>query len=127
MLLRLPDDLAGCPARQPGHFSCFAKRSNQEKATPKMAVRLRGLPTPLAPKSGSVCNSLRSNSRRFLSDFGTSDVAPSTGIHVKSNGNVKSDGNVKSSVKGSGNGNGRCAGNVKGNGRCAGNGNGGCA
>ena len=40
---------------------------------------LRGLPTPPVPKSGSVCNSLRSDSRRFLSDFGTSDVAPSHG------------------------------------------------
>ena len=44
MLLRLPDDQAGCPARQPGHFSCFAKRSNQEKATPKMAVRYADSP-----------------------------------------------------------------------------------
>src|SRR6476660_3090597 len=43
----LPDDLAGCPARQPGHFSCFAKRSNQEKATPEMPPRWRGVPTPL--------------------------------------------------------------------------------
>jgi hypothetical protein len=40
-----------------------------------------------------------------LSDFGTSDVASSTGIHVKSNGN--------------GNGNGRCAGNCNCN--CNGN------
>ena len=40
-----------------------------------------------------------------LSDFGTSDVAPSTGIHVKSNGNVKS----KGSGNGNGNGNCRCA------------------
>jgi hypothetical protein len=65
-----------------------------------MAVRAsRRLPTPPAPKSGSACNSLRSNSRRFLSDFGTGDVAPSTGIHVKSS--FKSNGN--------GNGNGRCA------------------
>jgi hypothetical protein len=78
-----------------------------------MAVRLRGLPTPPAPKSGSACNSLRSNSRRFLSDFGTGDVAPSTGIHVKS------------SVNGNGNGqrncNGRCAGKSNSNGLCAAN------
>src|SRR6478752_5483595 len=32
------------PARQPGHFFCFAKRSNQEKATPKMAPRYAGSP-----------------------------------------------------------------------------------
>ena len=69
MQLVLPGDLAGCPSRQPGHFSCLAKRSNQEKATPEMAVRLRGLPTPLAPKSGSVRNSLRSDSGRFFIRF----------------------------------------------------------
>jgi hypothetical protein len=34
-----------------------------------MAVRLRGLPTPLAPKSGSVRNSLRSDSGRFFIRF----------------------------------------------------------
>ena len=57
-------------ARQPSHFSCFAKRSNQEKATPMMAVpAARGLHTPLAPKSGSVGNSLRSDSRRFFIRF----------------------------------------------------------
>ena len=32
------------PARQPGHFFCFAKRSNQEKATPEMAPRYAGSP-----------------------------------------------------------------------------------
>ena len=36
-----------------------------------------------------------------LSDFGTSDVAPSTGIHCNGNGNFTSNGNC--------NGNGRCA------------------
>jgi hypothetical protein len=41
-----------------------------------------------------------------LSDFGASDVAPSTGIHVK--GSVKS--NCKSNYKSNGNGNCRCAG-----------------
>ena len=57
-------------ARQPSHFSCVAKRSNQEKATPMMAVpAARGLHTPLAPKSGSVGNSLRSDSRRFFIRF----------------------------------------------------------
>ena len=39
-----------------------------------------------------------------LSDFGTSDVAPSTGIHCNCNGHFKSNGN----------GNGRCAGNCTG-------------
>ena len=50
-----------------------------------------------------------------LSDFGTSDVAPSTGIHCNGNGHFTSNGN----------GNGRCAGKVNGNGngRCAGKGN----
>src|SRR6187401_1983287 len=38
-----------------------------------------------------------------LSDFGTSDVAPSTGIHCNGNGN----------------GNGNCNGNCNCNGRCA--------
>ena len=66
----LPDDLAGSPSRRPGHFSCFAKRSNQEKATPMMAVRAsHGLHTSPAPKSGSVRNSLRSDSGRFFIRF----------------------------------------------------------
>jgi hypothetical protein len=66
----LPDDLAGSPSRRPGHFFCFAKRSNQEKATPDMSpfASLR-VPTPPAPKSGSVGNSLRSDSRRFFIRF----------------------------------------------------------
>jgi hypothetical protein len=66
----LPDDLAGNPSRRPGHFFCFAKRSNQEKATPDMSpfASLR-VPTPPAPKSGSVGNSLRSDSRRFFIRF----------------------------------------------------------
>jgi hypothetical protein len=40
-----------------------------------------------------------------LSDFGTSDVSPSTGTHVKSNGHVKPNGN--------GNGNGKRNGNCR--------------
>ena len=39
-----------------------------------------------------------------LSDFGTSDVSPSTGAHVKSNGKS----HVKGHVKRNGNGNGNC-------------------
>ena len=48
-----------------------------------------------------------------LSDFGTSDVASSTGIHFKSHFKINNNNNGN----GNGNGNGRCAGN--GNGRYA--------
>ena len=100
MPLRLPDDQAGCPARQPGHFSCFAKRSNQEKATPMMAVRAaRGLHTPPAPKSGSVRNSLRSDNGRFFIRFRRRQRVA-----------IDGDPHVKSNVNGNVNGNGRCAG-----------------
>ena len=45
-----------------------------------MAVRAsHGLHTPLVPKSGSVRNSLRLTADASFSDFGTSDVSPSTG------------------------------------------------
>ena len=78
----------------------FAKRSNQEKATPMMAVRAaRGLHTLPAPKSGSVRNSLRSDNGRFFIRFRRQRrVAIDGDPQVKNNGN------------GNGNGNGRCAG-----------------
>ena len=43
---------------QGSHFSCFAKKSNQKKATPTFA-----LIRDLERKRGAVGNSLRSNSR----------------------------------------------------------------
>ena len=46
-------------ARQPSHFSCFAKRSNQEKATPMMAVpAARGLQCVREGAQPAGCKSL---------------------------------------------------------------------
>ena len=87
------------PARQPGHFSCFAKRSNQEKATPEMAPRYAGSPRRWHRNREASETRCAQTADASLSDFGTSDVAPSTGIHC--------------------NGNGNCNGNCNGNGRCA--------
>src|SRR5215207_8882403 len=102
MRLVLPDDQAGGRPGSRVTSRSNAKRSNQEKATPMMAVRAsHGLHTPLAPKSGSVGNSLRSDSRRFFIRFRHQRRVAIDGDHVKSNGNFTSNGN--------GNGNGRCA------------------
>jgi hypothetical protein len=56
-------------------------REEAREGDPDDVAPLRGVPTPLVPKSGSVGTRWRSDSRRFLSDFGAIDVAPSTGIH----------------------------------------------
>ncbi|SMP73705.1 hypothetical protein, partial [Noviherbaspirillum suwonense] len=55
-----------------------------------------------------------------LSDFGTSGVASSTGIHYNGNGNCNS--NCNNNYNYNYNGNCRCAGNFNCNCRCAGNG-----
>ena len=68
------------PARQPGHFSCFAKRSNQEKATPEMAPRYAGFPRRWHRNREASETRCAQTADASLSDFGTSDVAPSTGI-----------------------------------------------
>ena len=60
----------------------------------------RGVPTPPAPKSGSVGTRFAQTADASLSDFGTGDVAPYTGTHVKGRGN----GNFKSNGNGNGNG-----------------------
>ena len=67
----------------------------------------RGLHTPLAPKSGSVRNSLRSDSGRFF-------------IRFRHQRRVAIDGDPHSNCNCNGNGNGNCNGN--GNGNCNGNG-----
>ena len=78
-----------------------AKRSNQEKAAPMMAVRAsHGLHTPLAPKSGIVRNSLRSDSGRFFFRFRHQRRVAIDGDHVKNNS--------YSTCNGNGNGNGNC-------------------
>ena len=102
-------------ARQPTYLFCFAKRRRREKATPEMAVRCADSPRRWHRNREASETRYAQTADASLSDFGTSDVAPSTGIHCNGNGN--------------GNGNGRCAGKVNGNGRCAGkvNGNGRCA
>ena len=64
-----------------------------------MAVRAsHGLHTPLAPKSGSVGNSLRSDSRRFFIRFRHQRRVAIDGDHVKNNRHCK----------GKSNGNGNC-------------------
>ena len=84
----LPDDQAGGRPGSRVTSRSNAKRSNQEKATPMMAVRAsHGLHTPLAPKSGSVGNSLRSDSRRFFIRFRHQRRVAIDGDHVKNNGN----------------------------------------
>ena len=67
-----------------------------------MAVRAsHGLHTPLAPKSGSVRNSLRSDSGRFFFRFRHQRRVAIDGDHVKNNGHCTSNGN--SHVKGNSN------------------------
>ena len=60
---------------QGSHFSCFAKKSNQKKATPTFA-----LIRDLERKRGAVGNSLRSNSRPLHPRF-----------HSKSRGRIHGD------------------------------------
>ena len=74
------------PAADP--LFCFAKKVGQKRRPRGRRPATRG--THVAgTEIGKRRNSLRSDSRRFLSDFGTSDVAPSTGSYcrVKSSGN----------------------------------------
>ena len=61
-----------------------------------MAVRAsHGLHTPLAPKSGSVGNSLRSDSRRFFIRFRHQRRVAIDGVHVKNNSNGHRNGNCQ--------------------------------
>jgi hypothetical protein len=59
--------------------------------------------TPPAPKSGSVGTRCAQTADASLSDFGTGDVSPSTGIHC--NGNYNYNNNCNCNY----NGNCRCA------------------
>src|SRR3954469_16425942 len=79
MWLRLPDDQAGCPSRRPGHFSCFAKRSNQEKATPTMAPRYAGCTRRQYRKREASETRFAQTADASLSVSGTGDVSPSNG------------------------------------------------
>ncbi|MDB5854385.1 MAG: hypothetical protein JWR22_2426, partial [Herminiimonas sp.] len=89
-----------------GFILLLRQKNGTKKRRPGSAAPLRGVPTPSAPKSGSGGNSLRSHSRRFLSDFGTAVVAAYNGGYFK--------GTSKGNVKGKGKGKGK--GNVKGKG-----------
>ena len=61
-----------------------------------MAVRAsHGLHTPLAPKSGSVRNSLRSDSGRFFFRFRHQRRVAIDGDHVKSNGQCNGNGHCR--------------------------------
>ena len=66
-------------ARQPSHFSCFAKRSNQEKATPMMAVRCADCTRRWHRNREASETRCAQTADASFSDFGTSDVSPSTG------------------------------------------------
>ena len=86
-----------------------------------MAVRAaHGLHTSPAPKSGSVRNSLRSDSGRFFIRFRLRRrVAIDGDPQVKSNGNGNGNGNGSGTSNGNGNGTSNGNGNGNGNGRCA--------
>ena len=91
----LPDGLAGCPARRPGHFSCFAKRSNQEKATPEMAVRCADCPRRWHRNREASETRFADSGRFFIRFRHQRRVAINGDPHCNGNGN--------------GNRNGRCA------------------
>ena len=64
----LPWGVAGCSSRRPTRFFASPKKWGK-KGDPYDGGPLRGLHTPPAPKSGSVRNSLRSDSGRFFIRF----------------------------------------------------------
>ena len=80
----LPDGLAGCPARQPGHFSCFAKRSRQEKATLRWRSALRADCTRRQhlKREASETRFAQTADASF-SVSGTGDASPSNGISLQ--------------------------------------------
>ena len=84
-----------------------SKRSNQEKATPEMSPRYAGSPRRWHRNREASETRCAQTADASLSDFGTSDVAPSTGIHCNGNGHFKS--NRNRNRNGNGNCNGRCA------------------
>ena len=102
-------------ARQPTYFSCFAKRSRQEKATPMMAPRCAGCTRRQHRNREASETRFAQTADASLSDFGTGDVSPSTGIHCNGNGHCNGHGNRNRNR----NRNCRCAGNVNSNGRYA--------
>ena len=110
-------------ARQPTYFSCFAKRSRQEKATPEMPPRCAGCPRRWHRNREASETRFAQTADASLSDFGTSDVASSTGIHCNSHCQGNGNGHFKSNGHCNGNGNR----NRNRNCRCAGNGSGRCA
>ncbi|WP_283443731.1 hypothetical protein [Noviherbaspirillum suwonense] len=64
----LPWGVAGCSARQPTRFFASPKKWGK-KGDPYDGGPLRGLHAPPAPETGSVRNSLRSDSGRFFIRF----------------------------------------------------------
>jgi hypothetical protein len=114
----LPWRQAGCSPRRASPFFFFAKRRNQEKATPGMPPRCAGFPCRRALKRGAA--------KLAALRYAQTDAAPdplqgpaprrhTRGLHVKSNGNdnFNNNGNRKGNVNvnvnsnGNGNGNGR--------------------
>ena len=74
-LMKLWGSFATFPLMPRGsHFSCFAKKSNQKKATPTIVLILR-----CSEKSGTEKTRYRSNSFLFLSLFSSASRGQSTG------------------------------------------------
>ena len=67
------------PARQPGHFSCFAKRSDQEKATPEMSPRYAGFPRRWHRNREASETRCAQTADASFSVSGTGDASPSNG------------------------------------------------
>src|SRR5213079_3472573 len=70
-------------ARQPTYLFCFAKRRRREKATPEMAVRYADCPRRWHRNREASETRCAQTADASLSDFGASDVAPSTGISLQ--------------------------------------------
>jgi hypothetical protein len=79
------------PPRRAGHFLCFAKESNQRKATPDSAPRCAGFPAVLglgAALRNSLRLRLRSNSRNESDVERAARVAPSPALLGASYGDL---------------------------------------
>src|SRR5579875_3247795 len=79
----------------------FAKRSNQEKATPEIAPRCAGSPCRRCPERGAAKLATLRFAQTDAAPFpapGIAGTAQSTG--VKSNGNGNGNGNYKGKGKG---------------------------
>src|SRR3954467_5303414 len=72
-----------------------SKRCRQEKAPPEMPPRCAGSPRRWHRNREASETRFAQTADASLSDFGTSDVAPSTGIHCNGNRNGNRNGNCR--------------------------------